>query len=132
MVVAVTVQEESVLGQSLGSLSIELVAEEVTVEELIRSYVYQGVKDSEMRRGNSVSPQPVPPSQDEVTLNGGCSARADLIDWQSEFLKAKAAFRKHQILVFVDGQQISSLDAVVNVSPNTDVKFLRLTMLMGG
>lgn len=132
MVAALTVQEESVLGQTLRSISIELPSEQVTVEDLIRSYVFQGVKDLETQRVDSVAPLPVPPSENEVTLNGVRSTESNRIDWQSEFRKAKAAFRKHQILVFVNGQQLNSLDTAVTVGPATEVKFLRLTMLMGG
>ena len=128
-----TIRDESAAGETLLATRVELPEEQVTVEELLRSYVFQRVKDSNLQRTAEPSPAPrVVPNQDEMTLNGSKPPHSSTLDWQSEFDKAKQAFRHHQILVFVNDEQMNSLDATVGIRPSTDIKFLRLAMLMGG
>lgn len=128
-----TITDESTIGQTLCATSIELPDEQITVEELIRSYVFQRVKDFNVKRAEAPSPTPlVAPIQDEITLNGVTQADSNLRDWRAEFEKTKQAFRNRLVLVFVNDQQVDSLDAVVGIGPSTDVKFMRLTMLAGG
>lgn len=133
MTATLTVQDESTSGQTLRSTTIELPTEQVTVEELIRSYVFQTVKDASTARRPVAPAAPlVEPTFDEVTLNGLKSTEPDPTSWQAEFNRTKIAFQNHQILVFVDERQMNSLDESVTLAPSTDVRFLRLTMLMGG
>ncbi len=133
MTATLTVRDKSTSGQTLRSTTIELPTEQVTVEDLIRSYVYQHVKDSNTNGPDAAGPAPlVEPALDEVMLNGVKSTAPAPTSWQAEFDKTKHAFQRHQILVFVNDQQMNSLDEVVTLAPSADVKFLRLTMLMGG
>ena len=46
--------------------------------------------------------------------------------------RAIEGFSTRRFLLFVDGRQISGLEEVVRLSPDTKVKFLRLTQLQGG
>ncbi len=46
--------------------------------------------------------------------------------------RAIAGFSNRRFLLFVDGRQISGLEEVVRLLPDTKVKFLRLTQLQGG
>lgn len=128
-----TIKDESAAGKTLRATRIEMPEENVSVEELLRQYVFQLVKDSNHEKADVPSPAPqVVPDQDEIILNGTKPAISTSIDWQAEFDRTKQAFRSHQILVFVNDEQMTSLDAVVALGPSTDIKFLRLTMLMGG
>lgn len=133
MTATLTVRDESTSGTTLRSTTVEFSTEQLTVEDLIRSYVFQAVKDSNAKRLNATGSAPmVDPASDEVILNGAKSAEPAAISWHAEFDKTKQAFKRHQILVFVNELQVKSLDEVVTLAPSTDVKFLRLTMLMGG
>jgi len=133
MTATLTIRDESTSGRTLRSTSIELPTEQITVEELIRSYVFQHVKDLNAKSVETQGVAPiVEPALDEVLLNGVKSDVPDPIFWQAEFDKTKQAFQSRQILVFVNDKQTNALDEVVTIAPSTDVKFLRLTMLMGG
>ncbi|WP_339908052.1 hypothetical protein [Symmachiella dynata] len=133
MMATLTIRDESTAGKTLGATHIELRESQVTVEEVIRSYVFQRVKDCNVQRAVAPPKPPlVVPSQDEVMINGTQPAQSSSIDWRVEFNKTKEAFRNQQILVFINEEQFNSLDAVVRIEPSTDIKFLRLTMLMGG
>lgn len=128
-----TIRDESTAGKTLRATAIELPEEQVTVEELIRSYVFQRVKDSNIKRADAPKPtQLVVPNQQELALNGTKPTGSTPLDWQAEFDKTKQAFRNHQVLLFVNDEQLNSLDATVRIGASSDVKFLRLTMLMGG
>ena len=127
-----TIQDESTSGARPVSITIEIPNERIAVEELIRSHVFQRVKDTNAKMAQRPSPTPfVHPMEDEVALNRTGKA-SEIIRWQDEFEKTKKAFLAKQILVLVDDQQVMSLDHVITVKPSTSVRFLRLTMLMGG
>ncbi len=113
-----TIRDESTVGKTLGATRIELPESQVTVEEVIRSYVFQRVKDFNVQRAEAplTAPQVVP-SQDEIILNGTKPTDSSSIDWRAEFLKTKQAFRNHQVLVFINEEQINSLDAVARIGP---------------
>lgn len=131
--VTLKIRDESTSGKTLRITNVELPTESLTVEELIRSYVFQGAKDTNLKQVGSEPTLPViAPDADEIALNGIKPTQRVPLDWQSEFTKAKEAFRRNAILVFVDERQVNSLRAIVTIGPSTDVKFLRLTMLMGG
>jgi hypothetical protein len=42
------------------------------------------------------------------------------------------AFEKQGFFLFVDGQQVSSLDEEVSLHTDSEIRFLRLTPLVGG
>lgn len=127
-----TIQDELTSGAQPISTTIEIPDERIAVEELIRSHVFQRVKDTNATIAQRPSPAPfVQPTEYEVALNG--IGKADeFIRWQDEFEKTKKAFLAKQIFVLVDDKQVMSLDDVITVKPSTRVRFLRLTMLMGG
>lgn len=55
-----------------------------------------------------------------------------LIDWQQQADVAVDAFAKQAFFVFVDGEQADALDDEVSLHTDSDVRFLRLTPLVGG
>ena len=127
-----TINNESAGDAEVTSVTLEFPSEQITVEELIRSHVYQQVTESNAKLASRPRVEPiVQPSEQEVALNGK-ALDAPTAQWQVEFEKTKDAFRKNQIFVLVDGEQTTSLSDIIQITPSTDVRFLRLTMLMGG
>ena len=126
-----TISCNSTSGARSTTTTIDFQSEQITVEEIIRSYVYQQVRESIAKSASQPDPSPVvQPVEEEIALNGTRGKRS--VQWQVEFEKTKDAFDKRQIFVLVDGRQMNSLQDVVKITPSTDVRFLRLTMLMGG
>lgn len=133
MTTNVIFRDEALNGETLNEYSVSLPADEVTVRELIRSRVYQGVKDS---NALLASPQSKSENGSEIghaeTVLNGVDAPQTTVDWQSQFEKAADAFCTSRIVIFVDDRQVRSLDEKIKIKPETSISFLRLTMLMGG
>ncbi|EDL56503.1 hypothetical protein PM8797T_00784, partial [Gimesia maris DSM 8797] len=46
--------------------------------------------------------------------------------------KAVEAFERNQILILVNERQAESLDEEIKITPQSEVSFLKLTLLVGG
>jgi len=54
------------------------------------------------------------------------------IDLEAEVKKAQQTFATGRFLILVDGQRYTQLDEPVSLTPQSDVKFVRLMPLTGG
>ncbi len=131
MSVSLTVRDETTAGDTTHEFTLDLLTERLTVRELIRSRVYQEVKDY-----NTNAPALfrglVEPSDAEKTLNGYKLNKQRQIDWNKQFDAAIEAFERNRILVLIDERQAEDLDEEFTVGPRTTVSFLRLVPLVGG
>jgi queuine/archaeosine tRNA-ribosyltransferase len=74
----------------------------------------------------------VAPVEAEETANG-FRIRADrTVDWERQAEVAVEAFEHQAFFVFVDGTQVDALDDEVALGADSEVRFLRLTPLVGG
>jgi len=131
MATSLTIRDETASGQTVHQLSLDLLTETITVGELIRSRVYQEVKDYNLRQPREFRGL-VQPTGAEPTPSGYRLEQSRQIDWKEQYEKSIAAFQAGQILILVDDRQAESLDQEITVGSDTDVAFLRLTMLVGG
>ncbi len=130
----IAVQDQSFTGKTFHELTIELPDECLTVRELIRSRVYQEVKDFNVRQATQptlVYQGLVEPTKAEAMLNGNRD-QPRLVDWQKQFERAVKAFKQGKVLILVDEKQFDSLDDQLTVNGETRIRFLRLTPLAGG
>jgi hypothetical protein len=130
MAVAITVNDERP-GVGVAQWKLELPEERLTVRELIRSRVFQEVKDYNMRLPELFRGL-VQPSEAEQMLNGYKLPQSKRIDWQRQFEKAIEAFDEARILLLVDDRQLDDLDEELLVDSKTIVTFLKLVPLAGG
>ncbi len=130
----ITIREESTSGEIAAPAAIEIPTERLTVRELIRSQVYQQVKDQNVQvAARSCEPDNgIQLTETERALNGVRDVKPKPVPWKAQLDKAIAAFESQHILIFIDDQQITSLDQELTLNSQTDICFLRLTMLMGG
>src|SRR5437870_6675909 len=126
-----TIRDETLSGETLREWALEVLAEKMTIRELIRSRVYQEVQDYNLRRG-SVFQGLVQPEEAEKALNGWKLKKPRPLDWKRQFDRAVEAFEKSQVLILVNDRQAESLDEEVIIGSGTRVTFLRLTLLVGG
>lgn len=126
-----TVRDETTAGETTGELVLEFLTERITVRELIRSRVYQEVKDHNTAPRGTFRGL-VQPTDAERTLNGFTMKQPRQVDWNAQYEKAVEAFEGHRILVLVDDRQAESLDDEIVIQPSTQVSFLKLTPLVGG
>jgi len=132
MATTLIVCDEELTGKKLNEFSLEFLTEQITVRELIRSRVYQEVKDHNAATDRGEFRGLVRPSEVEQTLNKSGQQQRRTIDWHKQYEKAIEAFEKRQILILVNDRQVESLDDEIELRTDTSVSFLRLTLLVGG
>lgn len=131
MPVTVTVCDETTAGDESHEFSLDLLTETLSVEELLRSRVYQEVKDYNTHRAG-VFRGLVQPQEAEAVLGGFKVSNRRQIDWREQFTAACEAFRRGRILLLVDDRQVDDLTESVTVHPRTRVSFVKLVPLVGG
>jgi hypothetical protein len=131
MSTTITIKDESVTGQSISAFPLELLTEQITVRELIRSRVYQEVDDYN-RKAPEYFRGLVQPTDAEQTLNGYKVRKARQIDWKTQFDKALEAFQRNNFFVLVDDRQVEELDEELTLTHTSTVSFVKLVPLVGG
>ena len=131
MVATLTIRDETTLGQTTNELTLDFLTEHITVRKLIRSRVYQEVKDYNAQRGKFFRGL-VQPIHAESTCNGFKMRSRREIDWQRQYENAITAFEATRIIILIDNKQAESLDQDIIIRTDTQVTFLRLMPLVGG
>ena len=110
MPATLTIRDEELTGKTLNEFSLDFLTERITVRELIRSRVYQEVKDHNAQQNQLEFCGLVQPTDTERTLNGFRMKTPRQIDWKEQFDKALEAFEQQQILILIDDHQAESLE----------------------
>jgi hypothetical protein len=131
MPATLTIRDETPGAPSFREWSLEVLTERLSVRELIESRVYQEVQDYNRRQPAEFQGL-VQPADAERTLNGCRLKQPRQLDWHEQRDRAIGAFESNQILVLINDRQAESLDQQFDVTPGTEVTFLRLTLLVGG
>lgn len=131
MPATLTVRDETVAGESTHEFTLDFLTEHITVQELIRSRVYQEVKDYNARKPELFRGL-VQPTDAEATLNGFKVKKKKVIDWNEQYELAVQAFEANRVLILVDSRQVESLEEKITIRTDTVVSFLRLVPLVGG
>ena len=136
MSVTLTIRDETASGEVVNELPLEFPSERITVRELIRERVYQEVQDFNRRQDEHVFRGLVQPTDAERVLNG---KRAEYrlkthreLEWKPQFEKAVEAFDRNGFLVLIDDKQAESLEQEFVIGRETQVGFVKLTLLVGG
>jgi hypothetical protein len=132
MAATVIIRDEEMAGKTVNEFPLDLLIDHITVRELIRSRVYQEVRDHNAKENQTEFRGLVQPTDAERTPNGCRLKNPRQINWREQFEKAVEAFEKNQILILVNDHQVESLDEEIEVRTDTTVSFLRLTLLVGG
>ncbi len=123
--------DTTTLGDEQPVFVLDFLTERITVRELIRSRVYQEVKDY-----NTTQPEYfrtlVRPTDAEQTLNGYKLAKPRQLDWEQQFERAIAAFQSNGFIILVGDRQVTELEEEIEIGPAATVSFLRLIPLVGG
>jgi hypothetical protein len=132
MAATVIIRDEEMTGRVVQEFSLEFPAETITVRELIRSRVYQEVKDHNVTASSHVFQGLVQPEEAEQKLNGPRERVRGQINWKKQFDKAVEAFTQGKMLVLVGDQQAETLEQPIVIAAKTEVTFMRLVPLAGG
>lgn len=126
-----TVRDETTSGDSILQMQLEFETERITLRELIRSRVYQEVKEYNAKHPEFFRGL-VRPTDAEQTLSGFRVKNGRHIDWQKQFQKALDAFQGNGVIILVDDHQTENLDEEITITSKTQVTFLKLVPLVGG
>ncbi len=125
------IRDTNTLGNDGPVLVLEFLTEKITVRELIRSRVYQEVKDFNTQQPEYFQGL-VQPTETEHTLNGYRLRKPRKIDWEEQFEKAVKAFQNNGFIILVDDEQVTELDEEITIAPDISVSFMKLVPLVGG
>ncbi|MCA9042132.1 MAG: hypothetical protein KDA65_17400 [Planctomycetaceae bacterium] len=136
MPVTLTIRDETMTGEVYHEMPLEFPSEQVTVRELIRSRVYEEVQNFNRQSDADTFQGLVQPTDTEKVLNGKRNSyklqKHRQLDWKEQFEKATEAFDRNGFFILVGDRQAESLEEVVTIRPETNVSFVKLTMLVGG
>jgi hypothetical protein len=130
MPVTFDVLDETTAGDRRGAGRFASESARTTLREIIRLRVQQEVdrfnqSESEVFRGL------VQPEETERLLNGVRPSHR-FLDLEKQLKTAIAAFQSNGFLVMVNDCQVTELDEVIELQPETQVTFLKLVPLIGG
>lgn len=125
------IHDTNTLGEDGPVLVLDFLTEHITVRELIRSRVYQEVKDFNTQQPEFFQGL-VQPTETERTLNGYKLRKPRQIDWEAQFEKALTAFQSNGFIILINDEQVTELDEEITIAPDTSVAFMKLVPLVGG
>jgi hypothetical protein len=118
-------------GDNDEEFTLDVPTERITVRELIRTRVYQEVRDYNLCQPEYFRGL-VQPTDAERTLNGFKVRRGRRIDPEKQFKRAVESFYRNGFLVLVNDRQVDELEEEIEIRPATTVTFLKLVPLVGG
>ena len=128
---ALQIRDETPNGEILSASVVQFPAERTTVQELIEARVSQEVERYNARAGGKFAGF-VQPTEAEIILNGFRVAGGKSINAEKQKTAALRAFQSNGFFLLVNDRQVTELDDVILITPNTLVSFLKLVPLVGG
>ncbi len=121
---------------SLGSdedrdFTLDVLADHVTVRELIRARVANEVRDYNLSQPEYFRGL-VQPTDAEKSLNGFKIRKGRRIDPEKQFELVIKAFYSNGFILLVNDRQVDELEDEIEIRPDTTVTFLKLLPLVGG
>ena len=131
MGVTLTIRDERAPGKPTGTVTLEDIPSRITLRDLIRTRVRE-----EIAKYNSAPSREfrtlVQPVGAEVTLNGYRFKEPRRLDWRTQAEVAEDAFLRNGFFVLVGDRQVDDLDEELELDADTDIRFVKLTPLVGG
>jgi hypothetical protein len=125
------VKDETFAGKILREIILEFKSEMVSVREIITERVLQEVEIYNHKLPEYFNGL-IEPTEAEKTLNGYKLKPKKLIDGEKQVYTALDAFQKNGFFMLVDSIQAESLEQMLELKPNTQISFIKLTPLVGG
>jgi hypothetical protein len=131
MPITVKIQDQSGAGRVGATTTLEGISHKITLRDLVRTRVRE-----EVARYNA-GPEPifsglVMPEGAQPTHEGFRMPQPRRIDWQQQADRAIQAFQRNGFFVLVDDRQVTELDEPLDLTPDSDIRFIRLVQLVGG
>jgi len=131
MASTITIQDKTNLANPGYFWELPVAEERLTVLELIKIRVFEEVEHYNAQQSNLFRGL-VQPTNAEQTLNGYTMSKRRTIDWEEQYKAAVEAFMGNGFLILVDDRQVTELDEIIEIHPETAITFLKLVPLVGG
>ena len=131
MKTTLTIQDESLTGQILNQIALEIENELITVADLIKARVTKEVEEHNKKRGEYYKGF-IQPTEAEQTLNGYKLKNKKAIDAEKQVYIALDAFQNNSFFILLDDRQAESLEEEIIVNELSNISFVKLTPLVGG
>lgn len=131
MAFELTVIDQRVGGGAQASMTLTGIEQRTTLRDLIRTRVREEVaryNSEPTERFNGL----VRPVGAEEGINGYRLERPRRLDWEEQARVAENAFQRNGFFVLVGSRQVDDLDEELELDADTEIRFLRLTPLVGG
>jgi hypothetical protein len=128
---SVTIKDQSGAGRVAASITLDGIADRITLRDLVRTRVREEVARYNAAGGDIfaglVAPEGAEPARDGYRMPG-----TRRIDWERQADQAVTAFGRNGFFVLVDDRQVTELDEVLELTAESDIRFIRLIALVGG
>jgi hypothetical protein len=129
--ITVLIRDQSGAGKVAGTITLEGIDSSITLRDLIRTRVR-----GEVARYNAtladVFQGLVMPDGARPTPEGFRMPAHRRVDWEQQAGRALDAFDRNGFFVLVGGRQVAGLDEVLELTADSDIRFIRLIQLVGG
>jgi hypothetical protein len=131
MPITVTIKDETGAGRVTAAITLDGVDQRITLRDLVRTRVREEVAryntQPSSRFTGLVMPQGAEPGPEGFRM-----AAARPIDWEQQAGKAIEAFGRNGFFVLVGDRQVTDLDDELELTADSDIRFVRLVQLVGG
>jgi len=132
--VSVTIKDLSGAGKVAATMTLDGIDSCITVRDLIRTRVREEVAgyNAATAASSDIFHGLVMPDGAEPTPDGFRMPRRRHVDWEEQADKALHAFERNGFFVLVVGRQVTDPGEVLELTADTDIRFIRLVQLVGG
>ena len=110
-----------------GNVTLPDVPPTISLRELIRTRVREEVAKYNSEASGTFRGL-VAPERSEQTREGFKLRRGRLVDWEKQAQVAIEAFRRNGFFVLVDGRQVTELDEELELTAESEVRFVSLAL----
>lgn len=125
------IKDQSGAGRVAATSTLQGIDSRITLRDLIRTRVRE-----EVARYNATLAELfqglVMPDGAQPTPEGFRMPARRRIDWEQQADHALDAFRRNGFFILIDARQVSDLEEVLELTAESDIRFLRLVQLAGG
>ncbi len=131
--ISVTIMDQSGAGKVAGTITLDGIDSRSTVRDLIRTRVREEVaRYNAKAAGTGIFHGLVMPDGAQATPEGFRMPKRRRVNWEQQADKALEAFSRNGFFVLVAGRQVTDPDETLELTPDTDIRFIRLVQLVGG
>jgi hypothetical protein len=129
----VTIKDLSGAGKVAATMTLDSIDSCITVRDLIRTRVREeAARHNATAAGTDIFHGLVMPDGAEPTPDGFRMLRRQHVDWEKQADKALHAFERNGFFVLVAGRQVTDPGEILELTADTDIRFIRLVQLVGG